>query len=116
MRRESAYVRDALRAIDELQDFVWQTSRERFLASPPEQSYVFHRLVIFGEAINRLAGSFQERYPALPWAQVIALRNRLVHAYFDLDMELVWGIASSRLDELRRELKRILETEFPGEE
>jgi len=31
-------------------------------------------------------------------------------------MELVWGIASSRLDELRRELKRILETEFPGEE
>jgi len=96
MRHESAYVRDALRAIDELDDFVRQTSRERFLASLLEQSYVFHRLVIFGEAINRLAGTFQQKYSALPWTQIIALRNRLVHAYFDLDMEIVWGIASSR--------------------
>ena len=115
MRHESAYLRDALRAVDELGAFLRQTSREQFLASPLEQSYVFHRLVIFGEAINRLAGSFQQKYPALPWAQVIALRNRLVHAYFDLDMELVWGIAGARLDEIRRELQRILETEFPGE-
>lgn len=104
-----------MRAIDELGDFVRQTSREQFLASPLEQSYVFHRLVIFGEAVNRLAGSFQQKYPALPWPQIIALRNRLVHAYFDLDMELVWGIASSGLEEIRRELKRILETEFPAE-
>lgn len=79
MRHESAYVRDALRAIEELGNFVRQTSREQFLASPLEQSYVFHRLVIFGEAINRLAGSFQQKYPALPWPQIIALRNRLVH-------------------------------------
>jgi uncharacterized protein with HEPN domain len=79
MRHESAYVRDALRAIDELDDFVRQTSRERFLSNPLEQSYVFHRLVIFGEAMNRPAGSFQAQYPALPWVQIIALRNRLVH-------------------------------------
>jgi uncharacterized protein with HEPN domain len=115
MRHESAYVRDALRAIDELDTFVKQTSRERYLASPLEQSYVFHRMVIFGEAMNRLVGSFHQKYPALPWPQIIALRNRLVHAYFDLDMELLWDIAGARLDEIRRELKKILETEFSEE-
>jgi uncharacterized protein with HEPN domain len=39
----------------------------------------------------------------------------LVHAYFDLDIPLVWGIASSHLEELRRQLQQILEAEFPGE-
>lgn len=75
---------------------------------------MFHRLVVFGEAMNRLAGAFQDKYPALPWPQIIALRNRLVHAYFDLDMDLVWGIAGSRLAEIRLELNKILDSEFPG--
>lgn len=115
MRRDSAYLRDALRAIAELVEFVAQTNRELFLADRLQQSFVFHRLVILGEAAVALAKVFQERYPEVPWPRLISLRNRLVHAYFDLDMALVWGIATSHLDELRRQLRRILDTEFPGE-
>ena len=115
MRRESAYIKDALRAIAELEDFVAQTTRERFLTDKLEQSFVFHRLVILGEAAVALAKAFQEKYPEVPWPRLISLRNRLVHAYFDLDMLLVWGIASSHLDELRTQLRHILDTEFPDE-
>src|SRR5258708_5632659 len=115
MRSESTYTRDALRAIAELEEFVAQTNRERFLADRLQQSFVFHRLVILGEAAVSLAKVFQDKYPEVPWPRLISLRNRLVHAYFDLDMALVWGIASSHLDELRRQLQRILDTEFPGE-
>jgi|SRR5579863_3272035 uncharacterized protein with HEPN domain len=115
MRRESAYVRDALRAITELEEFVSQSSREQFLADRLQQSFVFHRLVILGEAAVALAKTFQEKYPEVPWPRLISLRNRLVHAYFDLDMPLMWGIASSHLDELHRQLQRILELEFPDE-
>jgi len=115
MRSESTYTRDALRAISELEEFVAQTSRERFLADRLQQSFVFHRLVILGEAAVALAKVFQDKYPEVPWPRLISLRNRLVHAYFDLDMALVWGIASSHLDELRRQLQRILDTEFPDE-
>jgi len=113
MRSESTYTRDALRAISELEEFVAQTNRERFLADRLQQSFVFHRLVILGEAAVALAKVFQDKYPEVPWPRLISLRNRLVHAYFDLDMALVWGIASSYLDELRRQLQHILDTEFP---
>jgi uncharacterized protein with HEPN domain len=115
MRHESACARDALRAIAELEEFVAKTDRERFLADGLQQSFVFHRLVIPGEAAVALAKVFQEKYPEAPWPRLISLRNRLVHAYFDLDMPLVWSIASSRLDELRRQLQRILDAEFPDE-
>ena len=92
-----------------------RTTQEQFLASPLEQSYVFYRLVILGEAMSRLAAPFQEKYPELPWSAVISLRNRLVHSYFDLDVPLVWQIATTQVDEIARRLRTILETEFPGE-
>lgn len=39
--------------------------------------------------MSRLAAAFQTKYPDLPWAAIISLRNRLVHAYFDLELPLV---------------------------
>jgi uncharacterized protein with HEPN domain len=73
------------------------------------------RLVIVGEAAVVLGKTYQTKYPEVPWPRLIPSVNRLVHAYFDLDMELVWGIASNHLDELRRVLQTILETEFSDE-
>jgi uncharacterized protein with HEPN domain len=55
MRHDSAYLHDALRAIEELKEFLGQTSREQFLSSRLEQSFVCHRLVILGEAAATLA-------------------------------------------------------------
>jgi uncharacterized protein with HEPN domain len=115
MRRESAYLRDALRALAELEEFVAKTSQDHFLVDPLQQSFVFHRLVILGEAAVALAKTFQAKHPEIPWPRLISLRNRLVHAYFDLDMPLLWGIASTRLAELRGQLQHILDDEFPSE-
>lgn len=95
MRHESAYARDALQAISELEELVAQTTRELFLRDRLQQSFVFHRLVILGEAAVVLGKTYQTKYPEVPWPRLISLRNRLVHAYFDLDMELVWGIPSN---------------------
>lgn len=115
MRREPAYLRDALRALEELQEFTIRTTQEQFLAGPLEQAYVFYRLVIFGEAMARLAPALQTHHPEIPWAPIISLRNRLVHAYFELDLPLVWQIATTQVEEIAQRLRKILETEFPGE-
>lgn len=116
MPRESGFLWDAVRALSELQAFTARTNQDQFLASPLEQSYVFHRLVIFGEAIARLAPTLQPKYPELPWGPVVSLRNRLVHAYFDLDLPLLWQIATTKIDEMRAQLQAILHQEFPGEQ
>ena len=115
MRHDSSYLRDALRAIQELEEFVASTTEQQFLSDKFRQSYAFHRLVILGEAAVQLAKPYQQTYPSVPWSRLIALRNRLVHAYFDLDQPLLWNTLNSRLDELRAQLKLILESEFPGQ-
>ena len=113
MRREYAYLMDMLTAADELAGFVSGTDEARFLSSKPEQSFVFHRMVILGEAANAVPGEMRARYPELPWARLVALRNRLVHAYFDLDVPVLWNLASTQVAGLRQTIAGILRAEFP---
>jgi uncharacterized protein with HEPN domain len=68
MRHESSYLMDALRALDELERFMRQTNRARFMTQPLEQSFVFQRLVILGEVTVQLARVFQLTHPEVPWA------------------------------------------------
>lgn len=49
-------------------------------------------LEIVGEAAHRLPREVQDKYPAIPWAGIIGLRNRLIHAYSAIDLDIVWRI------------------------
>lgn len=55
---------------------------------------------IIGEAAARLDSNFRESHPEIPWQKVIAMRNRLVHAYFDIDLDVVWSTAKIELPKL----------------
>lgn len=65
-------------------------------------------LELIGEAATHVPDELRERAPALPWRQVIATRNRLIHAYLGIDADTVWSIVSEDVPELRRELLRLL--------
>lgn len=69
-------------------------------------------LEMLGEAANRTPRDDQTRYPAiplwLPWAQLIGLRNRLIHAYDQIDHDILWQILTSDLPPLCAELERLL--------
>ena len=97
MRRELAYLKDILKAADELLEFVATADESSFLASKFEQSFVCHRFVIIGEAANSIPAEMRARYPQVPWARIVSLRNRLVHDYFDLDLPLIWNLATTQL-------------------
>jgi len=62
---------------------------------------------IIGEAATRVGADTRARYPALPWADMIAMRNRLVHIYFDIDLSLLWITVTDDLPTLIVELERI---------
>ncbi len=115
MRHDFAYLKDILKAAEELTEFVANTDESR-LASKLEQSFVVHSFIIIGEAANAIAPEIQARYPEVPWARIVSLRNRLIHAYFDMDLPLIWNLATTQLDDLRRRIAEILRIEFPGAE
>ena len=101
MRHDDLYLSDPLQALGELREYLSEHSREEFLADRFQQSFLYHRLMITGEAAVSLRRSHEAQYPQVPWAKRVGLRNRLVHAYFDLDLTLVWNIVVGAGDSTR---------------
>ncbi len=71
------------------------------------------RLVeIIGEAANRVPDEVQNKYPDLPWIQMIGARNRLIHGYDSVDFDILWAIVSRDLPIVITRLEKILEEDF----
>jgi uncharacterized protein with HEPN domain len=71
-------------------------------------------LEIVGEAAGRLSEALRARHPDIPWGQITGMRNRLVHAYFEIDHEQVWKALKEDLPPLIERLEEILAEESGG--
>jgi uncharacterized protein with HEPN domain len=65
-------------------------------------------LEIIGEAAAALSKDFRKRHPERPWKQAVGMRNRLIHGYFDIDLDVVWQTVFTDIGPLRDQVERIL--------
>lgn len=63
---------------------------------------------IIGEAANKVSAEARAQIPGIAWPAVVGMRNRLVHAYFDVDSQILWTTVEDRLPSLLAEVKRVL--------
>lgn len=63
---------------------------------------------IIGEAASKLSIDCQSEFPAIPWKNIITMRNRLIHAYYDINLDTVWGTIIEDLPPLIIELENII--------
>jgi uncharacterized protein with HEPN domain len=68
-----------------------------------------HLVEIIGEAANRVPDDIREKYPELPWLQMVGARYRLIHGYDNVDFDILWVIVKRDLPELIIQLQKILE-------
>lgn len=101
----TAYIGHIQDAIKKIEDYAGKTSHEAFLKNDWDQDAVIRNLEIIGEALNHIDPQVREVHPTIPWRKIIALRNTLIHAYFGVDLELVWKIVEKDIPELKREIK-----------
>ena len=65
-------------------------------------------LEVIGEAAKRVSSDCRKSYPEIPWKQIAGTRDRLIHGYFDVDMDIVWEIVTVDLPSLVVELEQII--------
>ncbi len=78
--------------------------REAFLQDRLLPNAVLYALQTIGEAANALSAAAKAQVPAAPWSGMRAVRNRLVHGYFAIDLEEVWRIARVDAQHLKETL------------
>ncbi len=111
MRREILYLTDIVEAADHIAAFIAGMGFEQFRESELVRSAVVQKLAIIGEAAGRVSPGLKNRQPAVPWPQIVAFRNILIHAYFGTDWDEVWRAAKNRCPILREQIARILAAE-----
>jgi uncharacterized protein with HEPN domain len=76
---------------------------------------VVRELEILGEAASQVSPHTRQQFPSLPWREMIGLRNRLIHAYFDVNNQTIWLVVKESLPPLIEELDQILKNWSPIE-
>lgn len=101
-------LRHMLDAAEEALEFARGRSRADLDTDRMFARAVVQDIEIVGEAAGAVSGETQDLYPDIPWAAITAMRNRLIHAYFDIDLDRVWDTLVDDLPSLVQELRRIV--------
>lgn len=108
MNRDKQFLLDILLSAKIAVNYLQGKSIEDFENNLQLQDAVVRRLLIVGEAANRISTTTQQDLTKIPWRQIIGMRNRLVHEYDDLDLDTVWETVKTSLPVLVNELEKIV--------
>jgi uncharacterized protein with HEPN domain len=101
-------LRHMLNAANEAFYLIQDKSREDLDQNRLLNLAVVRLLEVIGEAATKIPQEVFNRYPEVPWPQIISLRNRLIHGYDQIDFDIVWQILTVDLPPLIGNLERIL--------
>jgi uncharacterized protein with HEPN domain len=85
-----------------------QGQRDRLTGNRTIRDAVLRNLQILAESTQRLSDSTKTKAPEIPWKQLEGFRHRLVHDYFEINLEIVWSIVEEHLPPLKAAVNRLL--------
>ena len=100
-------VQDMLDATRKIELYTAGVDRAAFLQDEKTIDAVVRNLEVLGEAARQLPDDFTSRHTDIPWNQIAGLRNRIVHDYFGLDLEIIWQIIQHDLPPLKAQLEKL---------
>jgi uncharacterized protein with HEPN domain len=84
-------------------------SKEDFSNDATKQRAFVRSLEIIGEAVKNLPEDFKQAYPDIEWRKMAATRDRLIHGYFSIDLDIIWDIIENKIPALHNSISGILE-------
>ncbi|MEK7137677.1 MAG: HepT-like ribonuclease domain-containing protein [Patescibacteria group bacterium] len=110
MKTDELFVRHMIDAIDEIQKVLGDRTFREFVSDPLRMHACVRLFEILGEAAGKLTTEYRQLYRDIPFADIIGMRNKLIHHYFEVDLEILWKAYEEDLPALRKALKASLKT------
>jgi uncharacterized protein with HEPN domain len=91
------YIIDILECIADVKDFTRGMDFEGFTKDKKSINAVIRSLEVLGEAAKKIPEEVREKYPNVPWKRMAGMRDKLIHEYHGIDLEIIWGVVKTEL-------------------
>jgi uncharacterized protein with HEPN domain len=111
MERDLQFLLDMLQSAELVINYIAQSSKAEFVHNIQLQDSVIRRLLVLAEAARRISDKTRQTLPNISWQEINGMRNRLVHEYDDVNLNIIWDVIKTEIPALIAELK----VRFPPE-
>ena len=106
-RTDQEFLSDIREALHRSMTYVAGMAYETFVVDTKTQDAVIRNLEILGEATKNLSEELRAKYPGVPWRSMAGARDRLIHHYFGINLDIVWQIVTVELPQVASQLETI---------
>ncbi len=109
-REWNCYLKDMIKRCEKVLAYTDELDKEALLANEITYEATLLNIQLIGEAANNIPLDVQEAHPEIPWHAIIGTRNRLAHAYLNINNSVIWSIIEEALPSLLPQLQNLLST------
>ena len=106
--RDDDYMGHILFAIEKINRYIEISGKDSFFKDEMVQDAIIRNLEIIGEAVTKLSESLKTENGQIPWRQISGMRNRLIHGYMTINLEIVWNTVDKLLPGFESQIENLL--------
>lgn len=102
------YLLDIEASCKKISDYTKALPETKFKKDPKTVDAVIKNLEVIGEAVGKIPKEIRDKTPRVEWQKIISMRNKLIHEYFDLNIDMVWQTVSKDIPILKKQIDKTL--------
>jgi uncharacterized protein with HEPN domain len=106
-KNDFVFIEHILESIKAIEKFSKKMTKNDLLKNRLRQSAIIRELEIIGEAVKNISKPIKEKYKEVQWKEISEARDKMVHHYFGIDLEIIWEIIKIELPELKSQMLKI---------
>ena len=102
------FLEHILESIDIIEFYLKGVKKPEFLDNEMFQDSVLRRIEIIGEAVKNIPANYKQKHQNIPWQKIAGMRDKVIHAYFGIDLNLVWNVTKKDIKKLKKDIKKLI--------
>ena len=107
MKDDKIFIQHILESINAIKEFSKDLTKKELGINRLKQNAIVREIEIIGEAAKNISKALKEKYPKIPWKEIIGTRNQMIHHYFGLDIDIIFNIIKQDIPKLEKQILKI---------